>query len=461
MYKNLMIEKFFNPKSIAVIGASRTPGKVGYAILENLKKSFSGKIYPINPFATEILGLKAYSSLKDIPEKVDLAIIAVKAEIVKEALKDCGEKGVKNVIIISSGFKEAGNVKEEEEIKKIAKKYGIRIIGPNCIGVFDAYTGIDTLFSEQKRVKKPRKGYVGFISQSGALGLMLIDTYAELGVGLSKFVSLGNKADVDEIELLKFFGKDPSIRVVSMYLESVSNGKAFMKIAKEVVKKKPVVCLKAGRTEKGKKAVLSHTGSIAGSYEVYKAVFKQCGIIEANDIEELIDFTKVLACQPTLKGNRIAIVTNGGGCGIIASDQAEAENMKLAEFEKSTLKKIKQILPPYAVASNPVDLTGDANSERYKAVLEAVFKDRNVDGVCIICLTQLAPLDENIINVLEECKFYAKPFVVCIGGSKYSVEIAKHLEMQGIPVYPTPHRAIKALRVLYEYGNVLKRIKKE
>lgn len=456
-----MIEKFFNPKSIAVIGASRTPGKVGYAILENLKKSFSGKIYPINPFATEILGLKVYSSLKDIPEKVDLAIIAVKAKIVKEVLKDCGKKGVKHVIIISSGFKEVGNLKEEEEIKKIAKKCGIRIIGPNCIGVFDAYTGVDTLFSEHKRVKKPCKGYVGFISQSGALGLMLIDTYAELGVGLSKFVSLGNKADVDEIELLRFFGKDPSIRVISMYLESVSNGKAFMKIAKEVVKKKPVVCLKAGRTEKGKKAVLSHTGSMAGSYEVYKAVFKQCGIIEANDIEELIDFTKVLACQPTLKGNRIAIVTNGGGCGIIASDQTEAENMKIAEFENSTLKKIKQILPPHAVASNPVDLTGDANSERYRAVLEAVFNDRNVDGVCIICLTQLAPLDENIVNVLKECKLYAKPFVVCIGGSRYSIETAKHLEMQGIPVYPTPHRAIKALKVLYEYGNILKRIKEK
>lgn len=454
-----MLEKFFNPKSIAVIGASRKPGKVGYAILENLKNSFSGKIYPVNPNATEILGLKAYPCVKDIEEKVDLAIIAVKAHLVEEILKNCGKKGVKNVIIISSGFKEVGNVKGEEKIRKIAKKYKIRVLGPNCIGVFDAYTGVDTLFSDPKRIKKPLRGVVGFISQSGALGLALMDRYAEMGVGLSKFVSMGNKVDVDEIELLKFFGKDASIRVVSMYLESVSNGRAFMKAVEEVVKKKPVIILKAGRSEKGKRAVASHTGALAGNYEVYKAAFKQSGVIEANDLEELIDFTKALASQPSLKGNKIAIVTDGGGFGIIASDQAEIENLELAEFEKSTMKKIKEILPEHAVASNPVDLTGDANSERYKAVLEAVFNDKNVDGVCVICLMQLAPLDEGIVNVLEECKLYGKPFTVCIGGSRYSIEIAKKLQKEGIPVYPTPHRAVKALRVLYEYGKILKKLK--
>ncbi len=456
-----MLEKFFSPKSIAVIGASRKPGKVGYAILENLKNSFSGELYPVNPFATEILGLKAYSCVKDIEEKVDLAIIAVKAELVEEILKNCAKKGVKNVIIISSGFKEVGNLEAEEKIKKLAKKHGIRVLGPNCIGVFDAYSGVDTLFSDPKRVKKPHKGYVGFISQSGALGLALMDAYAEMGVGLSKFVSMGNKADVDEIELLKFFGKDPSIRVVSMYIESISDGKAFMKVAKDVVKNKPVVCLKAGRTEKGVKAVLSHTGSIAGSYEVYRAAFRQCGIIEAQDLEELIDFTKVFASQPSLKRNRIAIVTNGGGFGIISSDQGEVEGMEIAEFEKSTFKKLKEILPKHAVANNPVDLTGDADSERYRAVLEAVFRDKNVDGVCIICLMQLAPLDEGIVNVLEECKLYGKPFTVCIGGSRYSTEIARELQKEGILVYPTPHRAVKALRVLYEYGKILKRIEKE
>ncbi len=456
-----MLEKFFSPKSIAVIGASRKPGKVGYAILQNLKNSFSGEIYPVNPNATEILGLKVYPCVRDIEEKVDLAIIAVKAEIVPEILESCGKKGIKNVIIISSGFKEVGNIEGEEKIKKIAKKYKIRILGPNCIGIYDSYSGVDTLFADPKRVKKPAKGHVGFISQSGALGLALLDRYAEMGLGISKFVSMGNKADVNEIDFLKLFGKDPSIRVISMYIESVSNGKEFMKVSREVAKTKPIVALKAGRTEKGKRAVASHTGAMAGSYEVYEAAFKQSGIIEANDLEELMDFTKALAAQPAMKGNKIAIVTNGGGFGIIACDQAEAEGLELAELSKDTLKKIKEILPAHAVAGNPADLTGDADSERYKQVLDAVFKDPAVQGVCVICLMQLAPLDERIVEVLEECKMYAKPFTLCIGGSAYSIEIAKRLQRNGIPVYPTPHRAVKALRVLYEYGNILKRVKRK
>ncbi len=456
-----MLEKFFSPQSIAVVGASRKPGKVGYAILQNLKNSFKGRLYPINPNATEILGLKAYPSLKEVKDKIDLAVIAVKAPLVEEILRECGKKGIKGVIIISAGFKEIGNAEGEERIKKIAKKYNIRVLGPNCIGIYDSYSGVDTLFSDPKKIKKPEKGYVGFISQSGALGLALLDKYAETGLGISKFVSLGNKADLSETDFLKVFGKDPSVRVVSMYIESVSNGKEFMKVAKEVAKSKPIIALKAGRTEKGKRAVSSHTGAMAGSYEVYKAAFKQSGIIEANDLEELMDFTKALAVQPAMKGNKIAIVTNGGGFGIIACDQAEIEGLEMAELSKETAKKLKEILPSHASVNNPVDLTGDANSERYEQALKIVFNDPNVHGVCVICLMQLAPLDERIVEVLEECKIFGKPFTACIGGSAYSIEIAKRLQRKGIPVYPTPHRAVKALRVLYEYGNVLKKMKRK
>jgi len=376
------------------------------------------------------------------------------ADIVENVIKDCKKAGIKNVIIISSGFSEVGNEKTEKNIQNFIKKNKIRVIGPNCIGIFDSYSGVDTLFWDPKKTKKPGRGYVGFISQSGALGVSLLDTYAEKGVGISKFVSVGNKIDVDEVELLKYFGKDPSIRVVSMYIESIKNGKDFMKACKEIVKKKPVVALKAGKTSHGKKAVKSHTGALAGEYEVYSAAFRQCGVIEAFDLEELIDYTKVLAVQTPMKGNRICIVTNGGGFGIIATDTVEMEDLEISELSKDTEKKLREILPPRAVVSNPVDLTGDADAQRYRDVLEVVFKDKNVDGVCIITLFQLAPLNEEIIEVLKDCRMYGKPFVVCAGGSCYTMEISRRLESCGIPVYPRPHRAIKALSVLYKYGNI-------
>ncbi len=454
-----MLEKFFNPKSIAVVGASRTPGKVGHAIVENLKASFEGKIYPINPNATEILGIKSYPSLSELPETVDLAVIAVKAEIVEDVLKDCKKNGCKHVIIISSGFSEVGREDLEKRIKNYAEKNGIRIIGPNCIGVFDTHSGVDTLFWDLKRTNKPKQGYVAFISQSGALGLALLDKYAERGVGISKFVSLGNKIDVDEVELIKYFAKDPTVRVISIYLEGVKDGKEFMKVCKEVSTKKPIVILKAGKGESGKKAVKSHTGSLAGNYEAYKAAFKQTGVLEASCLEELIDFTKTLATQKPMKGDRIAIVTNGGGFGIIATDEVEKLGMKLAEFDKKTIEKLKEILPPHANVNNPLDLTGDANSERYREAMEIVFRDKNVDGVLVISLLQLSPLDEGIVDVLEDMKKFDKPFVVCSSGGSYTMEISRILESKGIPVYEYPHKGILALKVLNEYNKILEKFK--
>ncbi len=455
-----MLEKFFNPKSIAVVGASRTPGKVGHAILQNLKNHFQGKIYPINPFATEILGLKVYPSLKEVPEKVDLAVIAVKAELVEEALKDCNKNGCKNVIIISSGFSEIGREDLEKRIETYAKKHGIRIIGPNCIGIYDTYSGVDTLFWDVKKTNKPKQGYVGFISQSGALGLALLDKYAERGVGISKFVSLGNKIDVQETDLIKYFAKDPTIRVISLYLEGVKDGKEFMKVCKEASVHKPIVILKAGKTEKGKKAVKSHTGSLAGNYEAYRAAFKQSGVIEASCLEELIDFTKTLATRRPMKGDKIAIVTNGGGFGIIATDELVKLGLELAEFEKKTVEKLKTILPEHANIGNPLDLTGDATSERYREALEIVFKDKNVDGVVVISLLQLSPLDEGIVEVLEDMKAFDKPFTVCASGGSYTMEISRLLENKGIPVYEYPHKAIAALGVLKQYNEILKKFKK-
>lgn len=293
------LDKFFVPKSIAVVGASRTAGKLGYTILENLKISFNGKIYPINPNAGEILGLITYSSVLDIEEPIDLAIIVVPAEIVKSVLLECIKKKIGHIIIISSGFSEIGEKERELELKKLAKSKKIRIIGPNCIGIYKK--DLDMIFFPRSRLKRPSEGSISFITQSGAFGSILLDIMANDGVGISKFISIGNKIDVDEIELIKYLEDDLSTRCIAIYLESIVDGEEFIKVSKIVTRKKPIVVFKAGKTEKGIEAVASHTGALAGSSAIYSAAFKQAGIIEANSSEEIFDFAKVLANQPVLK----------------------------------------------------------------------------------------------------------------------------------------------------------------
>lgn len=449
------LDKFFNPASIAIIGASRTPEKIGYAILEIVKKSFIGKIYPINPNTSEILGLKCYPSVLTIEEPVDLAVIAVKAEIVNSIVLECKKKKIRNIIIISSGFSEIGQKEKELELKKAGKK--IRIIGPNCIGIVDASSKLDTLFMPFERLKRPNEGSIAFITQSGAFGSVLLDLIANEGVGISKFISIGNRVDVNEIELMNYLAKDPHTRSIALYLESTENGREFLETAKKVSKIKPIICLKAGKTQKGAESVASHTGSLAGEYKVYSSIFKQAGIIEAKTTEELFDFAKVLACQPSLQSNKIAIVTDGGGFGIVATDTAVESGLELPQLSKESIKALKEFLPTYAVTSNPIDLTGDSNAERYKKTLDIVFKDKSISAVVVIALLQIASLEETIIDVLRDCKLYGKPFVVCACGGEYTQKQARKLESVGIPVYSTPERAVKALAVLRDYGRILKR----
>ena len=447
-------DKFFSPKSIAVIGASRNAGKLGYAILENLKLSFNGKLYPINPNAGEILGLMSYPSVLDIKEPIELAIIVVPAEIVKSVLENCVKKKIDRIIIISSGFSEIGEKERELELKKIIKK-DIRIIGPNCIGIYKK--DLDMIFFPRNRLKRPPEGSISFITQSGAFGSILLDIMANDGVGVSKFISIGNKIDVDEIELIKYLENDLSTRCIAIYLESVSNGEEFIKTAKKATSKKPIVCFKAGKTEKGTEAVASHTGALAGSSAVYSAAFKQAGIIEAKNSEEIFDFSKVLANQPILKDNKIAIVTDGGGFGIVATDAAIQLGLELPSLSNESVKSLKSSLPSYASTKNPIDLTGDATVERYQKALEVVLKDKNISGVVCIALMQLPTLTDDIVTVLKDCKIFGKPIVVCSAGGQYVLERNRKLEAFGIPVYPTPERAVKALSVLYEYGKILKK----
>jgi len=399
----LFFDKFFNPKSVAIIGASRTPGKLGYTILENLKSSFNGEIYPINPYAEKILGLMVYSSVLDVEEPIDHAVIVVPAEIVKKVIEEGIKKKIKAFTIISSGFSEIGEKERELELKELS------------------------------------------------------DIMANEGVGVSKFISIGNKVDVDEIELIKYLEKDLSTRCIAIYLESVRNGSEFIKTAKKVTKTKPIVAFKAGKTEKGIEAVASHTGALAGSAQIYSAAFKQAGIIEAKSSEEIFDYAKVLANQPVLKNNKIAIVTDGGGFGIVATDAAIKCELELPTLENSSLKSLESFLPSYASTKNPIDITGDATVERYQKTLEIVLKDKNIAGVVCIALMQIPTLTDEIVDVLKDCKVFGKPITVCSAGSQYVLERNRKLERFGIPVYPTPERSVKALAILYEYGKILKR----
>lgn len=445
------IDVFFKPSSIAVIGASKTPGKIGYAILENLKHSFKGQIYPINPTCTEILGLQVFPTVKDVEDKIDLAVIAVPANIVRKVVEECIKKKIRGIIIISSGFSEIGEKGLELVLEKLKEK--IRIIGPNCIGTF-VPNHLDMLFLDGKKLKRPSEGSIGLITHSGAVGSALIDLASNEGIGISKFASIGNRVDVDEVELLEYLGKDVNTRCIVMYIESTKRGQDLINTAKKITK--PIVAIKAGKTDKGEQAVASHTGAMAGSGEIYKTAFKQAGIIEAETIEDLFDYSKALASQPLLKGNKIAVLTNGGGLGIIATDIAIKEGLDIIDISKETEKALKKIMPSYASSKNPVDITGDANSERYRKAIDILMKDKEINGMVCITLFQTPTLDDDIIDVLRDAKMYGKPFVICATGGEYTLERAKKLEKFGIPTYTTPGRAVRAMRCLLDYSKINK-----
>ncbi|MEM5804751.1 MAG: acetate--CoA ligase family protein [Candidatus Aenigmatarchaeota archaeon] len=447
-------EQVFSPSSIAVIGASKTPDKIGYFILENLKMSFKGDLYPINPTIDQILGLKAYPSITDVENPVDMAVIAVRAELVPAVLAECVKKKVKAAVVISAGFAEIGEREKEEELKRIAKGK-LRFLGPNCLGIYSKE--LDMLFLPRKRLKRPPEGPIGVITQSGAVGTVLLDVLSFEGVGVSKFVSYGNAADINETDLLEYFAKELGTRCIALYIEDLKDGRRFLELCQKLTKSKPVVALKGGKTKPGLAAVSTHIGAIAGQPEVYSAVFKQAGIIEAQTIHELFDYSKALADQPSLKDRRIAVVTNGGGFGIIAADALAKEGLEVPELSKETAKALKAVVPAYSNARNPVDLIGDSNSERYEQALQMVFKDPAISGVLCCMLFQSPTLDDNIVDVLKNAKIYGKPVVVCAVGGEYSIDKMRKLEAYGIPVYPSPERAAKAMKALHAYSEITRK----
>jgi len=444
---------FFSPKSVAVIGASRFPKEVGHVIFRNfMEGEFRGKVFPVNPNADKILGCRCYPSVVNIKEKIELAVITVPASIVPKVLKQCGKKGVQAVIIISAGFREIGNTNLEKDVEKILKKYKMKCIGPNCLGVFDPYSGVDTFFLPRYKLERPGKGDIAFISQSGALGSVVMDWMAMKGYKISKFISYGNAIDLDEADLIEYLARDKKTKVICAYFEGVRRGRKFFEVAKKVSRKKPIIVLKGGATEEGTKATLSHTGSLAGSAEVHSAAFRQAGIIEAKDLEQIFDFARTLSTQPKPNGNRVQVITDGGGFGVLTTDSLIKNRLTLAQMNIKNIKKLKKKFPSYVVLKNPMDLTGDADAERYRMSINAALNDPNVDMIAVITLFQIPTLTSEIVEIISAAnRKKKKPMIVIAAGGRYTEVLKKSLEDSGVPTFSYPERAAEALGALYKY----------
>ncbi len=455
-----MLDKFFNPQSIAIIGATRKEGKVGRVIVENMKKRFKGKIYPVNPKYEEVLGLKCYRSVKDIPDQIDLVVIVVPAPIVPQVLREAGEKGVKAAIIISGGFRETGTEegkKLEEEIVNISREYGIRIIGPNCLGIYDNWSGVDTFFLPDEKMRRPPRGYISFISQSGAFASALLDWMAYHNIGVSRAVSYGNKVDIDDIDLIDYFKDDEKTKIIIMYLEGLKpgQGRLFIEKAREVVEKKPIVIYKAGKTSRGSAAAASHTAALAGNYQLYKAAIKQAGLIEATSFDEIMDFAKTLLTQPLMRGNRVYVVTDAGGVGVMLTDALSSEGFYMPRTPSDLKEELRKILPPHCIVENPIDLTGDTDDDRYINVLEKLLPRNDVDAIVVVALPQVPGIKGKVFDYLIHAKEkYGKPILTILIGSEEAEKFKAYLEDNGIPVFESPERAAKALKALYTYSRI-------
>ncbi len=446
------LDYFFYPKTVAVIGASRNPQKVGHVVFRNfIEGNFKGRAFAVNPNAEEIFGHKTYPSVLNIEEKIDLAVIAIPAQLVIKALEECGKKKIPAAIIISAGFSETGNTGLENKVKAIAKKHKIRFLGPNCFGVIDPATGVDTMFLPRYKLERPQAGHIAYISQSGATLSVVLDWMGMKGYKISKCVSYGNAADVDEADLVEYLAKDQQTKVICAYLEGVKEGRKFFEIAKKVSQKKPIIVLKGGTTTGGSQAALSHTGSLAGEVAIYQAAFKQADIIIADDIEQIFDFARVFSTQPTPKGRRVQIITDGGGYGVLTADAVVKNNLELAQMKKETVEGLKKQFPPHVVVKNPLDLTGDADTERYRLAIEAALKDPDVDMLAVIPLFQVPSLTGEVVEVIIEASG-KKPLVVIAGGGRYTEALKKPLEDAGVPTFSYPEQAIAALRVLWGYA---------
>jgi len=454
------LHKLFYPDAIAIVGASRHPGKIGYMILKNLiEYGYKGKIYPVNPNATEILGLKCYPKVSAIPDKVDVVVVSVPAPKVPDAIEDAGKAGAKFAVVISSGFKEIGNVELEEKIVEIAHKYGMRILGPNIFGYVYTHARINATFGPRDVIP----GNVAFVSQSGALGIALMGMTILEGIGVSAIISIGNKADLDDADFLEFFEKDPNTGVILLYIEAVKDGRRFIEAAARTTLKKPIIAIKAGRTEAGARAAASHTGSLAGNVAIYEAAFKQGGVLMAKSVQEAFDWMKSLSWNPLPEGDNLVIITNGGGAGVQATDTLADFGIYLKKPPKHTVEEIKKFVPPFASLANPIDITGMAPTEWYYKSLKAALEDPEVHSIvvlyCHTAVTDPIGVAEQIIAAMKDTGI-RKPITVSLIGGAEAVEAIKMLTKERIPAYPTPERAAASMAIIYEYLRARKYVEK-
>jgi len=451
--KNDAVRVFFEPKSVAIVGASRTPGKIGNTILKNLLTlKYGGQLFPINPHTTEISGLKTYPSVREIPHPVDLAVIAIPASLVLDVVRDCAQRGVRGVVIISSGFGEIGGegVERQDELLRIATGAGMRILGPNTTGILNTDNRFTTTFVALDRV---RAGPVAFIAQTGMFAGMILEyilTWEKFG--LSKVAGLGNKCDVADHEILDYLACDADTGVVLLHIEGVKDGRRFFAAVRRLVERKPMIVLKTGRTEAGAKAALSHTGSLTGRDCVFEAMCKQAGVIRTDDFDEMVDFAKMFAYQPVPCGNRVAIVTLSGGAGVMAADACLQSGLRLADFGRHTLRKIAAKMPSWAGVGNPADIESLAetagSAEAYRIAFQAALSDKNVD-LCLFIMGTLG-MPRFTPDFLEDIKSVSKPVAVAIIGRRAGYEqFFRIAEEVGIPVFTSVHRAAKGLAALY------------
>ena len=447
-----MLESLLNPATVAVIGASRTPGKVGHEIVANLiAGGFEGTIVPVNPSADEILKLRCYPDLKEFDGKIDLSVISVPTRFVMAATESSIAAGATAIVVITAGFKEVGEegAKLEQELAQLCQARQVRLMGPNCLGLINSHHKMNASFA----AKMPKQGNISVISQSGALATAILDWSVARHLGLGKLLSIGNKADLNENDFLRAFAADDQTKVIVGYLESIVSGDAFIRAAEDAAAVKPVVILKSGTTAAGTKAASSHTGSLAGADIAYGAAFHRSGVIRADTFESLFDYATALSMQPLPKGDHVAIITNAGGPGIMAADAVENSGMHVAALCDSIATALKDKLPAAASVGNPIDVLGDAEPDRYVMALKAAQEDDGIDAIVVILTPQAMTLPAETARAMAECLTGDKPVLACFMGGEDVMPGRDELVATNLPDYPSPKRAVDALRTMCEYTN--------
>lgn len=448
------LDQIFNPKSIALVGASDEEGSVGYRLMKNLTESdFQGKVYPVNIRKNEILGITAYKSVEKLPETVDLAVISTPAKTIPDILEQCGKAGIEGVVIISAGFKEIGQEGKvlEDKILKIRKKYNLRIVGPNCLGIIRPSINLNATFA----AKMPKPGKIAFISQSGALGTATLDWAINENIGFSNFVSIGSMIDVDFGDLIDYFGTDIETRSILLYIEGMTDARRFISAARHFARTKPIIVVKAGKFAESAKAAASHTGSLTGEDQIYDAAFKRAGMVRVEEIADLFNCSGILGTQPLPRGPHLAIITNAGGPGIMATDALIAGGGKLAKLSQKTMDELDAALPHFWSKGNPIDILGDAKEDRYENAIKVCLDDPGIDGILVIYtvqgVTDPTKAAKKIAKLISQRKYQNRTILMSFIGSKGVEKANQIFAKNNIPTYPTPEQAVKAYMYMYQY----------